>query len=151
MLRRNHNRSISYTLRNVSTYLLYHVASHITRSYLITVTLMKHANSSQMNKRQVKWCLQLVDLEYHIVHSRTLSCTLPTAEVLRESCRCFHRTEYTRWYVVITSAYNHKDRLCGLVVRVHDYRSGGPGSIPGTTRKKSSGSGTGSTEPREYN
>jgi hypothetical protein len=28
------------------------------------------------------------------------------------------------------------DRLCGLVVRVLDYRSGGPGSIPGTTRKK---------------
>jgi hypothetical protein len=31
------------------------------------------------------------------------------------------------------------------------YRSEGPGSIPGTTRKKSSGSGTGSTQPREYN
>jgi hypothetical protein len=29
-----------------------------------------------------------------------------------------------------------KDRLCGLVVRVLGYRSGGPGSIPGTTRKK---------------
>jgi hypothetical protein len=43
------------------------------------------------------------------------------------------------------------DRLCGLVVRVLGYRSGGPGSIPGTTRKKSSGSGTGSTQPREYN
>jgi hypothetical protein len=42
------------------------------------------------------------------------------------------------------------DRLCGLVVRVLGYRSGGPGSIPGTTRKKSSGSGTGSTQSREY-
>jgi hypothetical protein len=28
------------------------------------------------------------------------------------------------------------DRLCGLVVWVLGYRSGGPGSIPGTTRKK---------------
>jgi hypothetical protein len=28
-----------------------------------------------------------------------------------------------------------RDRLCGLVVRVLGYRSGGPGSIPGTTRK----------------
>jgi hypothetical protein len=28
------------------------------------------------------------------------------------------------------------DRLYGLVVRVLGYRSGGPGSIPGTTRKK---------------
>jgi hypothetical protein len=44
------------------------------------------------------------------------------------------------------------DRLCCLVVRVLGYRSGGPGSIPGTTKKKqSSGSGTGSTQPREYN
>jgi hypothetical protein len=30
----------------------------------------------------------------------------------------------------------HRDRLCGLVVRVLGYRSGGPGSIPGTNRKK---------------
>jgi hypothetical protein len=28
------------------------------------------------------------------------------------------------------------ERLCGLVVRVLGYRSGGLGSIPGTTRKK---------------
>jgi hypothetical protein len=27
------------------------------------------------------------------------------------------------------------DRLCGLVVRVLGYRSGGPGSIPGTIKK----------------
>jgi hypothetical protein len=32
--------------------------------------------------------------------------------------------------------YQWCDRLCGLVVRVLGYRSGGPGSIPGTTRKK---------------
>jgi hypothetical protein len=28
------------------------------------------------------------------------------------------------------------DRLCGLVVRILGYRSGGPVSIPGTTKKK---------------
>jgi hypothetical protein len=28
------------------------------------------------------------------------------------------------------------DSLCGLVARVLGYRSRGPGSIPGTTRKK---------------
>jgi hypothetical protein len=43
------------------------------------------------------------------------------------------------------------DRLCGLVVRVLGYRSGGPGSIFSTIMKKSTGSGTGSTQPREYN
>jgi hypothetical protein len=31
---------------------------------------------------------------------------------------------------------NISDHLCGLVVRVLGYRSGGPGSILGTTRKK---------------
>jgi hypothetical protein len=43
------------------------------------------------------------------------------------------------------------DRLCGLV-RAPDYRSKGPGSIPGATNfLRSSGSGTESTQPREYN
>jgi hypothetical protein len=32
--------------------------------------------------------------------------------------------------------YEISDRFCGLVVRVFGYRSGGPGSIPGTTKKK---------------
>jgi hypothetical protein len=53
--------------------------------------------------------------------------------------------------VILVFKVCKSDRLCGLVVRVLGYRSGGPGSIPGTTRKKSNGSGTGSTEPREYN
>jgi hypothetical protein len=51
----------------------------------------------------------------------------------------------------LTTENYSDDRLCGLVVRVLGYRSGGPGSIPGTTKKKSSGSRTGSTQPREYN
>jgi hypothetical protein len=38
---------------------------------------------------------------------------------------------------VINISGNLKDRLCGLVVRVLGYRSGGPGSIPSTTKKKS--------------
>jgi hypothetical protein len=60
----------------------------------------------------------------------------------------FIETDFTLYFgVVIVSS----DRLCGLVVRVLGYRFGGPGSIPGTTRKKSSGSGTESTQAREYN
>jgi hypothetical protein len=35
-----------------------------------------------------------------------------------------------------TSKNVRVDRLCGLVVRVLGYRSGGPGSIPGNTKKK---------------
>jgi hypothetical protein len=37
--------------------------------------------------------------------------------------------------IIIIIIMKH-DRLCGLVVRVLGYRSRGPGSIPGTTRKK---------------
>jgi hypothetical protein len=40
------------------------------------------------------------------------------------------------WIVFISASSTSADRLCGLGVRVRGYRSGGPGSIPGTTRKK---------------
>jgi hypothetical protein len=39
-------------------------------------------------------------------------------------------------YTIYIYIYIYIDRLCGLVVRVLGYRSGGPGSVPGTTRKK---------------
>jgi hypothetical protein len=35
---------------------------------------------------------------------------------------------------IFTCMYIEVDRLCGLVVRILGYRSGGPDSIPGTTR-----------------
>jgi hypothetical protein len=43
------------------------------------------------------------------------------------------------WFEIdyrISSFVPKFDLLCGLVVRVPGYRSRGPGSIPGTTRKK---------------
>jgi hypothetical protein len=40
---------------------------------------------------------------------------------------------YIYIYIYIYIVY---DRVCGLVVRVLGYRSGDPGSIPGTSRKK---------------
>jgi hypothetical protein len=40
------------------------------------------------------------------------------------------------WALAAFKYLNHiHDRLCGLVVRVLDYRFGGPGSIPGFTKK----------------
>jgi hypothetical protein len=39
---------------------------------------------------------------------------------------------YSNFYIF----WKQTDRFCGLVVRILGYRSGGTGSIPGTTRKK---------------
>jgi hypothetical protein len=37
---------------------------------------------------------------------------------------------------LIAEELNMNNHLCGVVVRVHGYRSGGSGSIPGATSKK---------------
>jgi hypothetical protein len=71
----------------------------------------------------------------------TISKYASTDDICNRSC-------YKHAFIV--SILEKCDCLCGLVVRVLGYRSGGSGSIPGTTRKKNSGSGTGSTQPREY-
>jgi hypothetical protein len=77
---------------------------------------------------------------------------------LNTKCACYCIAELPLIYIVTDNVsyflFPYQPSLtafCGLVVRVLGYRSGGPGSIPGTTRKKSSGSGTGSVQPREYN
>jgi hypothetical protein len=50
------------------------------------------------------------------------------------------------------SLQDEVDHLCVLVARVPGYRSRGPSSIPGVPDiLRSSWSGTGSTQPREYN
>jgi hypothetical protein len=46
---------------------------------------------------------------------------------------CGHNAEFSN--IKACASYDN-DRLCGLVVRVLGYRSRGPGSIPGTTKKK---------------
>jgi hypothetical protein len=43
---------------------------------------------------------------------------------------------YPQAQTIIRNVVYKHDRLCGLVVRVLGYRSGGPGSILGTTREK---------------
>jgi hypothetical protein len=54
---------------------------------------------------------------------------------------------------IFGSVVVNMDCLCGLVVTVTGCRCRGPGSIPGATRffLRSSGSGTGSTQPRDEN
>jgi hypothetical protein len=53
-------------------------------------------------------------------------------------CRTLHHFLDKKFYTILDFLFYmyFKDCLCGLVVRVLDYRSGGLGSIPGTTRKK---------------
>jgi hypothetical protein len=47
-----------------------------------------------------------------------------------------HKTNHIQAISKYTTVRHPCDRLCSLVVRVLGYRSGGPGSITGTTRKK---------------
>jgi hypothetical protein len=63
-------------------------------------------------------------------------------------CVCIYVRMYVFVYILYVCTY--VDRLCGLVVRVPGYRYRGPG-FDYRALKKSNGSGTGSTQPREYN
>jgi hypothetical protein len=92
--------------------------------------------------------------EYESVSSQTiLLCRFPFPDFFLVFP--FHSTEKTLWSVTASELYRRSDRrlsgklvptfadrechvgrLCGLVVRVLGYKSGEPGSIPGTTRKK---------------
>jgi hypothetical protein len=51
-------------------------------------------------------------------------------------CKAVVKGQQCTCIINITCTLCLWDRLCGLVARVLGYRSGGPGSIPGTTRKK---------------
>jgi hypothetical protein len=57
-----------------------------------------------------------------------LSTAFPISKGLQLSLTQYHKNIFV-WC-------DSNDGLCGLVVKVLGYRSGGPGSIPGTTRKK---------------
>jgi hypothetical protein len=59
-------------------------------------------------------------------------CLLMFINKLIQNCLFLHFCHYH----LFTILFMDDDRLCGLVVRVLGYRSGGPSSIPGTTRKK---------------
>jgi hypothetical protein len=83
----------------------------------------------------------LLEINFKCLWSSTVY-LYPASKLVKRSIKQF---------LVVEANVVKTDRLCGLVVRVLGYRSGGPGSIPGTIRKKQSGSGTRSTQPREYN
>jgi hypothetical protein len=60
--------------------------------------------------------------------------------LLDQMCVCF-REQNNEFLVPLKQGFvlfisTNRDRLCGLVVRVLGYRSGGPGSIPSTTRNR---------------
>jgi hypothetical protein len=103
----------------------------------------------QRNTRICKNCSAVPLLGYHSNISPDIK--FPAMTCIRQ------------WIVMDTNLYIYtqksrimipqNDRLCGLLVTVPGYRSRGPGSISGTTRffVRSSGSGTGSTQPCEDN
>jgi hypothetical protein len=77
-----------------------------------------------------------------LFYLRVLYYTIPGIHHLKKmKCKLLYTAGiYRRFYSVALLNLLYyllpTDRLCGLVVRVLGYSSGGPGSIPGTTRKK---------------
>jgi hypothetical protein len=69
--------------------------------------------------------------------SHNVYCTflyqIPSCEIIKQREYLLVFSNNLRTYGQFRSNLVLADRLCGLVVRVLGYRSGGPGSIPGTT------------------
>jgi hypothetical protein len=80
-----------------------------------------------------------------------------TLSAKRKFCNYANLTAFLDNTIFKKQIYNNfiitlkNGRLCGLVIRVLDYRSRGLGFDSRALQKKSSGSGTGSFQPREYN
>jgi hypothetical protein len=81
--------------------------------------------------------LQFIDQDRHGLRPWSLFCFVhkSTLNDLTPLCTLII-LHYLKIIFLIGPVWNSLDRLCGLVARVLGYRSGGPGSIPGTTKKK---------------
>jgi hypothetical protein len=88
---------------------------------------------------------------FHLLHNKSVVANPIALEI------SLHEVKFSFLFIFIfltlKSVSDISDRLCGLVVKVPGYRFRGPGSILGATRffLRSSGSGTGSTQPRDDN
>jgi hypothetical protein len=80
------------------------------------------------------YCIFVVHTKVHLFENT----------ILYSFLRCYFPVAASAFSVMYNVC---SDRLCGLVVRVPDYRSRGPG----IDFLRSSGPGTGSTQLREYN
>jgi hypothetical protein len=68
------------------------------------------------------------------IHTYTPLTALACVVFTRKEWHVFSCSSLQVGFTITTEKEN--DLICGLEVRVLGYRSGGPGSIPGTTRKK---------------
>jgi hypothetical protein len=68
------------------------------------------------------------------VHIRTIRCISQKIAKFTFSFKLSENSDINELHLLSDTC--NVDRLCGLAVRVLGYRSGGPRSIPGTTRKK---------------
>jgi hypothetical protein len=95
-----------------------------------------------LNKIRVSYFFQFLDFKIisqawccHLHSNCSIAMQLQIVALahLWSQCTRFHAASWACRLVVFF--YLESGRLCGLVVRVLGYRSGGPGSIPGTSRK----------------
>jgi hypothetical protein len=145
---------------------------HLTFTIIVSSLLTLHKFSSGYSITNTQLSLQLlpkntltniINLWWHAWNINIPYMTLSSPEL------CFHGNKLVSflwkiswnvslnwllyWPILFYYFWNYFLYDCGLVVRVSGYRFGGPGSIPGATRffLRSSGAGTGSTQPRDDN
>jgi hypothetical protein len=110
-------------------YIYIRVLTHITGAVIIQF----RRGSSIIAWRRTCYTSGMITIEIvfkKIKVNRTYTSVVHFIPSPQQSVRAHHV------FVIFCSLFGSSDRLCGLVVRVLGNRSGGPGSIPGTTKKK---------------
>jgi hypothetical protein len=131
-INRRENIDKRKSLQSETWYLLSYVLCNQNGGWLLNDTLKKDTKGSESLRSYSDICLDSIRKITNRCPSRDLNQVPP-----RHNCRELHL------YKPAPLCTNGQDRceislsgFCGLVVRVLGYRSGGPGSVPGTTRKK---------------
>jgi hypothetical protein len=89
-----------------------------------------------MRRYSVQWNAELVPLTTEQFPANHYIGQNARNVVPNSNLVCVHGMKELGLIIDLRQQSNQNYRFCGLVVRVLSYRSGGPGSIPGTTRKK---------------
>jgi hypothetical protein len=124
----NHCEGLRHTfLRDLHRIWCFSFVEFIVKSHQARYTIPKHQHFHPAAWNFVHWLPR---------YTSTIIYLYIALLQLSEMAAAVRKIMDTPSYTLFSICNSKCDRLCGLVVRVLGYRSGGPGSIPGTTKKK---------------